>query len=104
MVDGHPEHHDGRDQTIHYIDADHPERNPFRAIRQVRVDRTGASSYAIPDVVLFVNGIPLVVECKSPTCTHPVASGIEELLPYSNQRPGVAETEGVPRLVNQTRS
>ena len=98
-VDGHPEHHDGRDQTIHYIDFDHPERNHFRAIRQFRVDHAGVSGYSIPDVVLFVNGIPLVVvECKSPNATDPVASGVEDLLKYSNQRAGVEENEGIPRL------
>jgi len=99
VVEGHPDHHDGRDQTIHYIDFDHPERNHFRAIRQFRVDHAGSSGHAIPDIVLFVNGIPLVVvECKSPTATNPISSGVEDLLKYSNQRLGISETEGVPRL------
>ena len=41
----------------------------------------------MPDVVLFVNGIPLVViECKSPYITDPMAEGINQLRRYANQR------------------
>ena len=57
---------EGRSQTIHYIDWEHPERNTFRAINQFRLDTPGrAKDFIAPDIVLFVNGIPLVViECK----------------------------------------
>lgn len=99
IVDGDPELHDGKNQTIRYIDFDRPAKNRFQAIRQFRVDHAGASGHAIPDIVLFVNGIPLVVvECKSPTTTNPIASGVTDLLKYSNQRPEIQEREGVPRL------
>ena len=52
-----------------------PERNEFLAINQFRVDEPGgqAHKFVVPDVVLFVNGIPLVViECKSPYITSPL--------------------------------
>ena len=99
VVEGDPELHDGKNQTIHYIDYDHPERNTFRAIRQFRVDRSGTSGYVVPDIALFVNGIPLVVvECKRPTATNPIESGVEDLLQYSNQRDWVDEPEGTQRL------
>ena len=53
----------------------------------------------IPDIVLFVNGIPLaVIECKSPAIIEPMNEGINQLLRYSNQRAEVTEDEGVPHL------
>jgi type I restriction enzyme R subunit len=53
-------------QTVRYFDFDHPERNDLVVTRQYKVK--GTKKHIIPDVVVFVNGIPLVViECKSPT-------------------------------------
>ena len=69
--------------------SSHPERNDFLAINQFRVDEPGgqAKKFVAPDVVLFVNGIPLVViECKSPYITDPMAEGINQLRRYANQR------------------
>ena len=41
----------------------------------------------MPDIVLFVNGIPLVVmECKSPKLNNPLEQAITDLLKYSHQR------------------
>ena len=99
VVDGDPELHGGKNQTVRYIDFERPERNEFLAIRQFRVDQPGGQGYKIPDIVLFVNGIPLVVvECKSPTATDPIQSAVRDLLKYSNQRDWVDEEEGVSRL------
>ncbi len=98
-VEGDPARHGGRDQTAHFIDFAHPERNDFLAINQFRVDLPGGQSYIVPDIVLFVNGIPLVViECKSPWTTNPMEEGITQLLRYSNQRAWIEEQEGVERL------
>jgi type I restriction enzyme R subunit len=88
-VSGLPEWDQGRSQRIRFIDFEHPDRNDFLAINQFRVDEPGgqAKKYVAPDVVLFVNGIPLVViECKSPYVTDPMAEGINQLRRYSNQR------------------
>ncbi|MCK4787299.1 MAG: hypothetical protein KAV87_26305 [Desulfobacteraceae bacterium] len=50
-----------------------PERNDFLAINQFRVDVPGGKTFIAPDIVLFVNGIPIVVvECKSPKITNPM--------------------------------
>ena len=79
----------GRSQRVRFIDFDHPERNDFLVINQFRVDEPGgqAKKYVAPDVVLFVNGIPVVViECKSPYITDPMAEGINQLRRYANQR------------------
>lgn len=88
-VAGLPEWDQGRTQQIRFIDFEHPERNDFLAINQFRVDEPGgqAKKFVAPDVVLFVNGIPLVViECKSPYVTDPMAEGINQLRRYANQR------------------
>lgn len=88
-VSGLPGWDQGRSQRIKFIDFDHPERNDFLAINQFRVDELGgqAKKFIAPDVVLFVNGVPLVViECKSPYITDPMAEGINQLRRYANQR------------------
>jgi type I restriction enzyme R subunit len=51
--------------TLQYIDWERPERNTYHVTEEFEVERTGSKEAYIPDVVLFVNGIPLVViECK----------------------------------------
>src|SRR5690606_14902963 len=59
-----------RDRTVHFIDWKTPGNNDFTVVNQFRVDipGTGGSKSIVPDLVLFVYGIPLVVvECKTPT-------------------------------------
>ena len=90
-----------RDNTvrIHFFDFAHWEHNDFLAINQFRVEFIGRTGFVIPDIVLFVNGVPLsVIECKSPAIIEPMNEGINQLLRYSNQRREVAEDEGVPHL------
>jgi type I restriction enzyme, R subunit len=53
-------------QTVRFIDYEHPLANDLLVTRQFTV--LGGKKNIIPDIVVFVNGIPLVViECKSPT-------------------------------------
>ncbi|MEU6566368.1 type I restriction endonuclease subunit R [Streptomyces parvulus] len=88
-VAGLPDWDQGRSQRVRFIDFDNPANNDFLAISQFRVDEPGgqAKKFVAPDVVLFVNGIPLVViECKSPYNTDPMAEGITQLRRYANQR------------------
>lgn len=64
-VAGDSANHDGREKSVAVIDFEHPERNDFLAINQFRVDVPGEKTFISPDIVLFVNGVPLVVvECK----------------------------------------
>jgi len=102
VVEGDPKRHGGRDQTVRFIDFDHLERNDFLVINQFRVDppwAVGDKDFIVPDIVLFVNGIPLVViECKSPAATNPMEEAITQLLRYANQRDWVEEEEGAERL------
>lgn len=51
----------------------------------------GTEKHIIPDIVLFVNGLPLVVvECKSPAIPDPIGEAITQIMRYSNRR-GVRE-------------
>lgn len=101
VVDGLPGWNDGRNQRIQYIDWDTPQNNDFLIINQFRVDEPDGQhkKFILPDIVLFVNGIPLVViECKSPATTNPIEEGINQLLRYSNQRDWVETREGNEKL------
>jgi len=53
--------------TLNYIDWETPSNNVFHVVPEFTVERNRSVETARPDIVLFVNGIPLVViECKSP--------------------------------------
>lgn len=93
------------DPVVKLIDFDTPENNHFLAINQFRIDTPGCvRQFIIPDMVLFVNGISLVVvECKKggPTCANPMAEVFTQLQRYMNRRKETAQQglkEGEPRL------
>ncbi|MDD2774773.1 MAG: type I restriction endonuclease subunit R [Gallionella sp.] len=97
-VDGLPDWDSERGQTIQYIDWAHPEANQFTVINQYRVDcppgYNSGKAFIIADLVLLVNGIPLVVvECKSPSAPEPLIDAIDQLRRYSNQRHANYEVE-----------
>ena len=55
-----------RSHMVRFLDFDNPDRNEWIVTRQYKV--LGSKKHVIPDVVAFVNGLPLaVIECKSPT-------------------------------------
>jgi len=85
-----------RSPTVKFIDFKNPEDNSFIAISQFKVKIPGTERHIIPDIVLFVNGLPLVVvECKSPTTADPINEAIIQLMRYSNRR---WEREGNEKL------
>ncbi len=93
------------DPVVKLIDFEHPEKNVFHAINQFRVDTPGSvKSFIIPDIVLFVNGIPLVVvEAKigDANTANPMHAAFEQLLRYRNGREETRSAglrEGEPRL------
>ena len=56
---------DSKSYTLNYIDWKNPANNVFHATAEFSVERARSMETARPDIVLFVNGIPLVViECK----------------------------------------
>lgn len=95
----------GDDETVILVDWSDMEhfdpattKNEYLAISQYKVRIPGTEEHIIPDVVLFVNGMPFVViECKAPDIAEPVAEGIEQLMRYQNRR-GSKDLEGVPEL------
>ncbi len=51
-----------QDPVVKLIDFANPENNHFLAINQFRIDTPGCvKQFIIPDIALFVNGIPLIV-------------------------------------------
>ena len=94
-----------QDPVVKLIDFDRPENNTFHAINQFRIDTPGCvKQFIIPDIVLFVNGLPLiVVECKKggATCANPMPEAFEQLQRYMNQRKATKQQglkEGEPKL------
>lgn len=91
--------------NVKLIDFEHPERNRFHAINQFRIDTPGATKgFIIPDIVLFVNGLPLaVIECKEANTftSNPMFEAFQQLMRYSDQREETKQSglrEGEPRL------
>ena len=88
--------------TVKFIDWENPNNNEFLVTRQFKIQ--GPNEKAIPDIVLFVNGIPVVVlECKSPFLEKSKNENMgkyeayEQLRRYMDAR-GSEKIEGVPRL------
>lgn len=72
---------DKKSFSFKYIDWEHPGNNVYHVSEEFSVLRSERADTYRPDIVLFVNGIPLVViECKSPKLKHPVDQGIEQHL------------------------
>ena len=64
---------DGLTKIVPLIDFDNPSRNIFRVVNQFTVEYTnkGQKENRRPDVLLFVNGMPLcVIELKNPADAH----------------------------------
>jgi type I restriction enzyme R subunit len=83
--------------TVRFIDFKAPKNNRFIAVCQFKVRILGTEYHIIPDIVLFLNGLPVVViECKSPKVKEPIPEAIDQMLRYSEQRG--AKGEGSPPL------
>ena len=79
MVDGTK-----RSFDIKYIDFEHPENNDFYVTEEFSVLRMNGKDCARPDIILFVNGIPLaVIECKD--ASVPIIQAISQNI--RNQKP-----------------
>ena len=72
---------DKRSFTLQYIDWKNPANNVFHVTDEYEVERRGTHNHCRPDIVLFVNGIPLaVIECKRPDLKTPMKDAIEQHL------------------------
>ncbi len=73
--------------TVRFIDLYDETKNSYLAISQFKLRIFGTENHIIPDIVLFVNGLPLViVECKSPKVKDSIGEAIDQLMRYSQQR------------------
>lgn len=96
--DGHKKHH-----TVHFINWEEFDKNDFLVVRQFEVQTLSGKSI-FPDIVIFINGIPVVVlEAKSPFLARGNNESIgkkqafEQLRRYMNER-DTTLGEGAPRL------
>lgn len=81
-------------EPVKFIDFDHPANNSYVAVSQLKVRIPGTDKHIYPDIVLFLNGIPVVViECKSPRTktNEPIAEAIDQLMRYSEGRDYIKE-------------
>jgi type I restriction enzyme R subunit len=87
---------DTKSFTINYIDWKKPANNTYHCTAEFKVERVGYDKHYIPDIVLFVNGIPLVViECIRSAYTQvkkkPIELAIDQLSDYQAR-------DGIPQL------
>lgn len=72
---------DKKSFTLQYIDWKNPDNNVFHVTEEYSVMRSTSKTHYIPDLVLFVNGIPLcVIECKRPDMKEPLKQAISQHL------------------------
>jgi type I restriction enzyme, R subunit len=78
-----------RGTRVQLIDFDNPSQNEFLVVNQFTVEEDG--KHKRPDVILFINGIPLVViELKNPTDTNAtVKKAFRQLSNYKNAIPAL---------------
>jgi len=86
-----------RNVTIKFIEFDEKkiEKNEFLVVNQFWVK--GPKELARPDIVIFINGIPLaVIECKSPVARETgVGDAIGQLIRYQNEIPSLFRTNQI---------
>lgn len=72
---------DKKSFTLQYIDWKNLNHNVFHVTEEFSVMRSGSKEHYRPDLVLFVNGIPLcVIECKRPDMKDPLSQAISQHL------------------------
>ena len=91
---------DGRGMKSHdviLIDYENLSNNDFNVVRQFTVLHYDKNR---PDVVLFINGLPVVViECKSPVIQKPIEQGMEQIFRYQESQDHYRNV-GCPKLFN----
>jgi len=90
--------------TVHFVDftPNHRDNNRFIAVCQFKVRVLGTEHHIIPDIVLFLNGLPVVViECKSPKVKDAIPEAIDQILRYSEQRGAKGEGSAALFYYNQ---
>lgn len=74
---------DRKSYSLKYVDWERPENNVYHVVPEFSVLRTERTDTYRPDLVLFVNGIPMgVIECKSPRVKDSMPKAIRQHLDY----------------------
>lgn len=82
---------DKKSFTLNYIDWKNPKNNIFHVTEEFAVTRSGMSDTYRPDIVLFVNGIPLcVIECKRPDIKDSLEQSVSQHL-RNQQEDGIRQ-------------
>jgi type I restriction enzyme, R subunit len=72
---------DKKSFTLQYIDWKNISNNVFHVTEEFSVIRSNSKEHYRPDLVLFVNGIPLcIIECKRPDMKEPLKQAISQHL------------------------
>ncbi|MFH0916385.1 MAG: HsdR family type I site-specific deoxyribonuclease [bacterium] len=72
--------------TVRFVDFTHRDNNRFIAVCQLKVRILGTEHHIVPDIVLFLNGLPVaMIECKSPKVKDAIPEAIDQILRYSEQ-------------------
>ncbi len=80
----HTENGRRQDRTVRFFDFDDPSANSFEFARQVAIK--GPRQDIIPDIIIYVNGLPLaVIECKSPALADPMGEAIRQFRRYESR-------------------
>jgi type I restriction enzyme R subunit len=80
----HTENGRRQDRTVRFFDFDDPSANVFEFARQVTIK--GPRQDIIPDIIVYVNGLPLaVIECKSPALADPMGEAIRQFRRYESR-------------------
>jgi type I restriction enzyme, R subunit len=80
----HTENGRRQDRTVRFFDFDDPFANAFEFARQVSIK--GPRQDITPDVVIYVNGLPLaVIECKSPALADPMGEAVRQFRRYESR-------------------
>ena len=90
---------DKKSFTLNYIDWKNQENNVFHVTEEFAVTRSGMTDTYRPDIVLFVNGIPLcVIECKRPDMKDSLEQAISQQL-RNQQEDGIRRLYGYSALL-----
>jgi type I restriction enzyme R subunit len=72
---------DKKSHTLRYIDWENIENNVFHVTEEYSVMRSTSKEHYRPDLVLFINGIPItIIECKRPDMKEPIRQAISQHL------------------------
>ncbi len=75
-----------REKNVRLLDMDHPENNTFHVTEEYSF--TGGRFRIRPDVVLLINGVPvLVIEAKAPGLREGIAEALDQMRRYHREGP-----------------